>query len=73
MAVPAPAHPFFLLLADGRACGAVGFPDGFVCVYHPDEPNICTIATSIDALLADTKPGHPLHGATAEEYASRRR
>lgn len=69
MAVPAPAHPFLLRLADGRVWAGVEFtPGGFVCVYHPDEVNVCTIAVSVDGLLADGKPGHPLHGATVEEY-----
>jgi len=68
MAVPAPAHPFFIRLADGRNLGAVEFPDGFVCVYHPDEPTVCTIAVSLGALLADRHPRDLLHGASAEEY-----
>lgn len=68
MAVPAPAIPFLLRLTDGRTWGAVEFPGGLVCVHHPDETNVCTIATSLDGLLADQKPGHPLHGAKAEDY-----
>ncbi|WP_314411378.1 hypothetical protein [Streptomyces sp. DSM 40484] len=69
MAVPAPAHPFFLRLADGRVWAGVEFtPGGFVCIHHPDEHNLCTIAVSIDGLLADRPAGHELHGATVEEY-----
>ncbi|CAL9666337.1 hypothetical protein SUDANB145_07180 (plasmid) [Streptomyces sp. enrichment culture] len=63
---PAPA-PFLLRLADGRAwAGAEYGPGGFVCVHHPDEVNICTIAVSLDALLTDRAAGDPLHGATVE-------
>lgn len=69
MAVPTPARPFLVRLADGRAwAGAEFSPGGFVCVHHPDEHNVCTIAVSLDDLLADGKPGHPLHGATIEDY-----
>lgn len=69
MAVPAPARPFLIRLVDGRTWGAAEFPNGFVCVYHPDECNACTIAVSIDGLLADLPASHPLRGATVEEYA----
>ncbi|MGP4048770.1 hypothetical protein [Streptomyces sp. 2A115] len=69
MAVPAPAHPFLLRLADGRAWAGVEFtPGGFVCVHHPDEANVCTIATSVEALLAERRPGDPMHGAGVEDY-----
>lgn len=68
MAVPAPARPFLVRLADGRTWGAAEFPTGFVCVHHPDEINVCTIAVSLADLLADPPEGHPLHGATVEDY-----
>lgn len=68
MAVPEPAHAFLIRLADGRTWGAVEFPNGFVCVHHPDEITVCTIATSLDGLLTDLPPGHPLHGAKTEDY-----
>ncbi|MFF9285407.1 hypothetical protein [Streptomyces griseosporeus] len=68
MAVPAPAIPFLLRLADGRIWGAAEFPGGFVCVYHPDEYTLCTIATSVDALVNDRAPGDPLRGAVVEQY-----
>ncbi|MGW1158439.1 hypothetical protein ACWD5Q_06600 [Streptomyces sp. NPDC002513] len=67
MAIPARAVPFALRLTDGRVWGGAEFPDGFVCLHHPDEPTVCTIATSLDALLADRTPGHPLHGAEVVE------
>lgn len=70
-AAPASPTPFLLRLADGRAwAGAEYGPGGFVCVHHPDEPNICTIAISLDALLADRTPGDPLHGAAVEARQS---
>ena len=69
MAVPAPARPFLVRLADGRTWGGAEFtPGGFVCVHHPDEPTQCTIAVSIEGLLADRKPGDPLCGASVTEY-----
>ncbi|MEU9661915.1 hypothetical protein [Streptomyces chartreusis] len=68
MSVPAPAIPFLVRLTDGRTWGAVEFPGGFVCVYHPDEINVCTIATSADALVTDRTPGDPLYGAIVEQY-----
>ncbi|MEU5580945.1 hypothetical protein ABZ791_30175 [Streptomyces huasconensis] len=69
MADPAPARPFLIRLTDGRVWPAAEFgPGGFVCVHHPDEPNICTIAVSIEGLLADLPPEHHLHGATVEAY-----
>ncbi|MFD5975555.1 hypothetical protein [Streptomyces bacillaris] len=70
MAVPTPATPFIVRLADGRALAGAEFtPGGFVCVHSPDDPAaICTIALSTDALLADRPPGHPLHGAAIEHY-----
>jgi len=68
MAVPAAPTPFLLRLADGRAwAGSEYVPGGFVCVHHPDEVNVCTIAVSLDDLLADRQPGDPLHGATVEQ------
>lgn len=67
MDVPARAVPFVVRLTDGRAWGGAEFPGGFVCIHHPEEPTVCTIATSLDALLADPPPGHPLHGAQVEE------
>ncbi|WP_320784183.1 hypothetical protein [Streptomyces sp. CRN 30] len=67
MPLPAAPTPFLLRLADGRAwAGAEYGTGGFVCVHHPDEATICTIAVSLDALIADCAPGHPLHGATIE-------
>jgi hypothetical protein len=68
MAVPAPAVPFLLRLADGRTWGAVQFPGGFICVYHPDEINVCTIAISLDALVGDSRPGNVFQGAQAEDF-----
>ncbi|MFJ1808534.1 MULTISPECIES: hypothetical protein [unclassified Streptomyces] len=68
MAVPAPAVPFFLRLADGRTWSGVEFPSGFVCVHHPGEPVLCTVAVSLEALLSDLPPGHQAHGATVEHY-----
>jgi hypothetical protein len=68
MAVPAPARPFLVRLADGRTWSAVEFANGFVCVHHPDETNVCTIALSVDDLLADRTPEDPLHGAAVEDY-----
>jgi hypothetical protein len=68
MAVPAPATPFIIRLADGRTWGGAEFPGGFVCVHHPDEFTLCTVATSIEALLDNRKPGDPLHGARVEQY-----
>ncbi|MGW7085028.1 hypothetical protein ACWGH2_16270 [Streptomyces sp. NPDC054871] len=66
MAVPTPARPFLLRLADGRTWNGAEFPDGFVCVHHPDEINVCTIAISIEGLLADPAPGDPMYGAQVE-------
>ncbi|UPT41782.1 MULTISPECIES: hypothetical protein [Streptomyces] len=70
MAVPTPVIPFIVRLDDGRALSGAEFaPGGFVCVHTPDSPaGICTIATSVDELLADRAPGHVLHGATIEHY-----
>lgn len=68
MAVPAPAIPLLVRLTDGRTWGAVEFPGGFVCVYHPNEPTVCTIAVSTDHLLAARKQGDPLKDATLERY-----
>jgi hypothetical protein len=58
--------PFRLRLTDGRVWQGAEFADGFVCVHHPDEMNICTIAVSVEGLLEDQPDGHPLHGATVE-------
>jgi len=55
--------PFELRLRDGRIWQGVEFADGFVCVHHPDEVNICTIATSVHGLLRDRSEGDPLYGA----------
>jgi hypothetical protein len=69
MAVPAPAIPFIVRLADGRSWSGAEFAPGeFVCVYHPGEANICTIAVTVTDLL-DVPEGSPLHGATIEHYA----
>ncbi|PAZ15666.1 hypothetical protein CLM62_12785 [Streptomyces sp. SA15] len=67
MAVPARAVPFILRLADGRTWGGAEFPGGFLCLHHPDELNVCTIAVSLGALLVDQQPGDPLHGAEVIE------
>lgn len=71
MAVPAPPIPFLVRLADGRTWSGVEFtPGGFVCVHTPDSPGgICTIATSLDSLLANRTPEDPLHGARIEHYS----
>lgn len=67
MPVPAPATPFLLRLADGRAWAGAEFgPGGFVCVHHPDELNICTIGVSLEGLLADRRPSDPMYGAVVE-------
>ena len=58
--------PFQLRLRDGRIWKGAEFPNGFVCVHHPDEINICTIAVNLDGLLNDQPDGHPLHGARIE-------
>ena len=58
--------PFQLHLRDGRIWQGAEFIDGFVCVHHPGEVNICTIAVSLDGLLSDQPDGHPLDGATVE-------
>lgn len=70
MAVPAPAIPFYLRLADGRVCNGAEFtPGGFVCVHTPANPSgICAIATSIDELLANRTPEDPLYGARVEHF-----
>ncbi|WP_435285920.1 hypothetical protein [Streptomyces bacillaris] len=70
MALPAPATPFLVRLADGRTLAGAEFtPGGFVCVHSPEDPSgICFIALSTEALLADRTPGHPLHGASIEHY-----
>lgn len=60
------SRPFCLRLADGRIWQGAEFADGFVCVHHPGEVNICTIAVSIDGLLADLPTEHPMHGAVVE-------
>lgn len=66
--VPERDHPkpFRLHLTDGRVWFGAEFADGFVCVHHPDEVNICTIAISLDGLLNDQPVGHPLRGARIE-------
>lgn len=64
MAVPTPATPFLLRLPDGRTWSGAEFPGGFVCVHHPDEINVCTIAVNLDGLLAT----HAAHGAVVERY-----
>ncbi|MFE9853609.1 hypothetical protein ACFYPN_33160 [Streptomyces sp. NPDC005576] len=70
MAVPTPATPFIVRLANGRALAGAEFtPGGFVCVHSPDEDaSICIIAVSTEALLADRAPGHLLHRASIEHY-----
>ncbi|GAA3494008.1 hypothetical protein ACWEV9_35645 [Streptomyces albogriseolus] len=68
MTLPAAASLFLLRLADGRVWEAVEFSDGFVCVYHPDEFTLCTIATSVEALLSGRRPNDPLHGAMIIPY-----
>jgi hypothetical protein len=68
MAVPAAPTPFLLRLADGRTWAGAEFgPGRFVCVYHPGEINLCTIAVTLTDLL-DVPEGNPLHGATVEAY-----
>lgn len=65
MSAPTPARPFLVRLTDGRTWAGAEFgPGGFVCVHHPDEINVCTIAVSLDALLTDRQPGDPFHGAS---------
>lgn len=59
-------QPFRLRLTDGRVWHGAEFADGFVCVHHPDEINICTIALSLEDLLSDRLPEHPMHGAVVE-------
>lgn len=60
------SKPFRLRLADGRVWHGAEFSSGFVCVHHPDEINICTIALSLDDLLADLPSKHQAHGAIVE-------
>ena len=60
------ARSFRLHLTDGRIWQGAQFADGFVCVHHPEEINICTIAVSMDALFEDRHPEHPLSGARVE-------
>lgn len=57
------ARPFELHLRDGRVWQGAEFDDGFVCVHHPGEVNICTIAVSIDGLLENRTQEDPLCGA----------
>ncbi|MEU9789098.1 hypothetical protein AB0E27_00490 [Streptomyces sparsogenes] len=66
MAVPEGARPFQLHLTDGRIWHGAQFPNGHVCLNHPDEANWFTIAVSLDALLEERPPEDPLHGAHAE-------
>lgn len=63
------SKPFRLHLTDGRVWYGAEFADGFVCVHHPDEINICTIAVSIDGLVNDQPLGHPLRDARIERPA----
>lgn len=58
--------PFRLRLRDGRVWQGAEFPNGFVCVHHPDEINVCTIGISLDGLLEELHPEHELFGATVE-------
>lgn len=58
-----PVRSFDVHLNDGRVWQGAQFTNGFVCVHHPDEINICTIALSTDDLLKDLPEGHPLHQA----------
>ncbi|MGW5737002.1 MULTISPECIES: hypothetical protein [Streptomyces] len=61
----AAAQPFRLTLTDGRTLEGAQFDDGFVVLYHPDEPcGPCTIAISLNALTTEQPEGHWLHGAT---------
>lgn len=66
MAELVPTRPFLVHLADGRTWAGAQFTDGFVCVHHPDQPNICTIAVNVDGLLTDRTPEDPLHDARIE-------
>ncbi|NUP42332.1 MAG: hypothetical protein HOY76_36205 [Streptomyces sp.] len=67
MSVPAVPIPFLLRLTDGRTWSGVEFEPGrFVCVYHPDEINLCSIAVTLTDLL-NVPEGHPLYGAKVEE------
>ena len=58
--------PLRLRLRDGRIWQGAEFGDGFVCLHHPDEPNICTVAVSLDGLLDDLPPEHELSGVVVE-------
>lgn len=64
-------HRLFLVrLSDGRVWEGAEFTSGQVCVNHPGETyGPFTIAVSLDALLTDWEPGHPLHGAHIEQTA----
>ncbi|MFF9894960.1 hypothetical protein [Streptomyces longispororuber] len=63
------AKPFRLTTRDGRTFEGAKFADGFVVLYHRDEPcGPCTIAVSLDALTVDQPEGHWLHGATHSWY-----
>ncbi|MEU1159004.1 hypothetical protein ABZ369_39340 [Streptomyces sp. NPDC005918] len=62
------AKPFRLTTRAGHTFEGAKFADGFVVIHHPDQPNVCTIAVSLDALTADQPEGHWLHGATHSWY-----
>lgn len=49
--------PFRLHLPDGRVWYGARYPDGFVCIHHPDEINICTIARTLDDAVGNHWPG----------------
>ena len=66
MSTPEPARPFLLRLPDGRVWSGAEFPGGFVCVHHPDEHNVCTIAVSVNGLLEGGSPNDPVRDATVE-------
>jgi hypothetical protein len=67
MAVPATPTPFLVRLTDGRTWRGVEFETGgFVCVHHPDEINLCSIAVTLTDLL-NVPQGHPMYGAKVEE------
>ena len=56
--MPEPRVDWFRLhLPDGRIWHGARYPDGFVCIHHPDEPNICTIARTLADAVGDYWPG----------------
>lgn len=62
------ARPFRLHLTDGRIWHGVEFPSGHAALNHPEDdmPSAFTIAISVEHLLGNLHPQHPMHGARIE-------